>query len=42
MIQTVEAIIDENGNVHLLEQVHIPSARRAGDNSGRRSSHCSP
>jgi hypothetical protein len=29
MIQTVEAIIDENGNVHLLEQVRIASARRA-------------
>ena len=34
MIQTVEAIIDENGNVRLLEQVHIPSARRAGDYFG--------
>ena len=29
MIQTVEAIIDEQGNVHLLEAVHVPTARRA-------------
>jgi hypothetical protein len=29
VIQTVEAIIDENGCVHLLEQVHLSSARRA-------------
>lgn len=29
MIQTVEAIIDEHGNVRLLEKVEIPSARRA-------------
>lgn len=29
MIQTVEAIIDENGNLRLLEPVHLASARRA-------------
>ncbi|MSV29033.1 MAG: hypothetical protein EXQ52_09855 [Bryobacterales bacterium] len=29
MIQTVEAVIDEEGNVRLLEAVHLPSARRA-------------
>jgi hypothetical protein len=29
MIQTVEAVIDEQGRVHLLEEVHIPEARRA-------------
>lgn len=29
MIQTLEAIIDENGNVHLLESVHLAEARRA-------------
>ena len=29
MIQTVEALIDENGSVRLLEEVHLPSARRA-------------
>jgi len=29
MIQTVEALIDENGTVSLLEEVHLPSARRA-------------
>lgn len=29
MIQTVEAIIDENGKVQLLESVHLPEARRA-------------
>ena len=29
MIQTIEAIIDENGKVHLLESVHLPKARRA-------------
>lgn len=29
MIQTVEAIIDENGKVHLLESVRLPEARRA-------------
>lgn len=29
MIQTVEAIIDENGIVHLLEQVKVSKAQRA-------------
>ena len=29
MIQTIEAIIDENGNIHLLEPVRLPEARRA-------------
>jgi hypothetical protein len=29
MIQTVEAVIDERGRVHLLEPVHLPAVRRA-------------
>jgi hypothetical protein len=29
MIQTVEAVIDENGKVQLLEDVRLPGARRA-------------
>jgi predicted DNA-binding antitoxin AbrB/MazE fold protein len=29
MIQTIEAIIDENGKVKLLEAVSLPEARRA-------------
>jgi hypothetical protein len=29
MIQTVEAIIDENGRVKLLEDIRLPGARRA-------------
>ncbi len=29
MIQTVEAVIDEQGNVRLLEPVHLSAARRA-------------
>ncbi len=29
MIRTVEAIIDEQGQVHLLEAVHLPAPRRA-------------
>ena len=29
MIQTVEAIIDQNGNVHLLETVKLDTAKRA-------------
>ncbi len=29
MIQTVEAIIDQNGNVHLLEVVKLTALRRA-------------
>ncbi|HLG17568.1 MAG TPA: hypothetical protein VJH03_24200 [Blastocatellia bacterium] len=29
MIQTVEAIIDQNGKVHLLEAVNLTASRRA-------------
>ena len=29
MIRTVEAVIDEQGNVRLLEPVQLPAARRA-------------
>src|SRR5438094_954273 len=29
MINTVEAVIDEQGNVRLLEPIHLPSSRRA-------------
>ena len=29
MIQTLEAVIDEQGVVRLLEDVHLPAARRA-------------
>ena len=29
MIRTIEATIDEQGTVHLLETVHLPAARRA-------------
>lgn len=29
MIQTIEAVIDEDGKVHLLEAVRLPEARRA-------------
>lgn len=29
MIQTLEAVIDEHGAVRLLEDVHLPAARRA-------------
>jgi hypothetical protein len=29
MIQTLEAVIDENGSVRLLESVRLPKARRA-------------
>ena len=29
MVRTVEAVIDEQGNVRLLESVQLPSARRA-------------
>jgi len=29
MIQTLEATIDEQGNVHLLKPTHLPIARRA-------------
>ena len=29
MIQTIEAIIDKQGNVHLLEPIRLAEARRA-------------
>ena len=29
MTRTVEAVIDQQGNVRLLEPVHLPSSRRA-------------
>ncbi len=29
MIRTVEAVIDEQGQVHLLEPVELPATRRA-------------
>ncbi len=29
MMRTVEALIDEQGNVRLLEAIHLPDARRA-------------
>lgn len=29
MLRTVEAVIDEHGNVRLLEPVHLQAARRA-------------
>lgn len=29
MAQTIEAIIDQDGNIHLLESVHLPASRRA-------------
>lgn len=29
MIQTLEAVIDEHGIVRLLENIHLPEARRA-------------
>jgi hypothetical protein len=29
MIRTIEAVVDEQGNVRLLEVVHLPAARRA-------------
>lgn len=29
MIQIIEAVIDEQGRVHLLEEVRMPEARRA-------------
>ncbi len=29
MIRTFEAIVDEKGNDHLLEPVHLPGMRRA-------------
>jgi hypothetical protein len=29
MFQTIEAVIDEQGNVRLLEPIQLPTARRA-------------
>jgi hypothetical protein len=29
MMRTIEAVIDERGDVHLLENVDLPTARRA-------------
>jgi hypothetical protein len=29
MIRTLEAVIDEDGKVHLLEQIELPLVRRA-------------
>ena len=29
MVRTVEAIVDEEGRVRLLEAIHLPAARRA-------------
>ena len=29
MLRTLEAVIDEQGNVRLLEPVHLPAVRRA-------------
>lgn len=29
MIQTIEAVVDQNGNVHLLESIKLPASRRA-------------
>jgi hypothetical protein len=29
MLRTVEAVIDEHGNVHLLEAIQLPAARKA-------------
>jgi hypothetical protein len=29
MAQTVEAIIDQDGNIHLLESIHLSKSRRA-------------
>jgi len=29
MIRTIEAVIDEQGNVRLLEPIQLPAARRA-------------
>ena len=29
MFQTIEAVIDEQGNVRLLEPIQLPAARRA-------------
>ncbi|MGH9469678.1 MAG: hypothetical protein ACRD1N_04965 [Terriglobia bacterium] len=29
MIRTLEAVVDENGDVRLLEEIRLPAARRA-------------
>jgi hypothetical protein len=29
MLRTVEAVIDEHGNVHLLEAIHLTAAHKA-------------
>lgn len=29
MLQTIEAIIDEHGKIHLLETIKLPTSRRA-------------
>ncbi|MCX6579118.1 MAG: hypothetical protein NT166_02920 [Candidatus Aminicenantes bacterium] len=29
MIQTIEALVDERGEIHLLEPIHLPAGRRA-------------
>jgi len=29
MIQTIEAVIDEQGTIRLLQPIHLPTARRA-------------
>jgi len=29
MVRTIEAVVDEKGNVRLLEPVQVPAARRA-------------
>ncbi|PYP83186.1 MAG: hypothetical protein DMF61_23975 [Blastocatellia bacterium AA13] len=29
MIKTIEAVIDENGQIRLLESINLPAARRA-------------
>ena len=29
MHQTIEAVVNEGGEVHLLESIHLPTARRA-------------
>ncbi len=29
MIQTVEAVIDQDGQVHLAEEIRLPASRRA-------------
>ncbi|MEA3460193.1 MAG: hypothetical protein U9R11_05935 [Chloroflexota bacterium] len=29
MIRAFEAMVDERGNIHLLESIHLPAVRRA-------------